>query len=213
MTGVPGTTVFPAAVGHGRPGARVGYAELAADLRATADEHNATAAVGISLGAHTLLRLLAETPDRFAKVVLLFPAALDRAVVRPAGLTEALVSKDAAAVETWVRAGLAPGLQGRTVEAYVRARTSFMLASDLVPLIEGIANDVPVVDRSALRGVLADVLVIGQQDDPVHPVAAAAEVASAIPRAELVVLGPGAAFREGASLRSKIIQVITAPKG
>lgn len=213
MNRVPGTTVFPAAIGHGRPGARVGYAELAADLRATADEHHATCAVGISLGAHTLLRLLSETPDRFAKVVLIFPAALDQPAVRLPGIAEALTAKDAAAVERWVRAGLPPGIEGPTVEAYVRARTGFLLASDLLPLIEGIAHDPPVVDRTALRRVVADVLVIGQQDDPVHPVRAAQDVAAAIPGAELVVMGPGAVFREGASLRSKINQVITGPKG
>jgi pimeloyl-ACP methyl ester carboxylesterase len=81
VSGVRGTKVFPVARAHPGappPGPGRGYAELAGDLRAVADATGATLAVGTSLGAATLLHLLAETPDRFARLVLLLPAALDR---------------------------------------------------------------------------------------------------------------------------------------
>lgn len=60
-------------------------------------------------------------------------------------------------------------------------------------------------DRSVLGGVAADVLVIGQEGDPVHPAAVARELAAALPRARLVIFDqPGAAFRERARLRALI---------
>jgi 3-oxoadipate enol-lactonase len=77
---VAGTRVFFAFRGHGRspaPDSPWGYAELARDLRAVADAHGATRAVGASLGAAALCRLLADSPDRFERLVFFLPAVLD----------------------------------------------------------------------------------------------------------------------------------------
>lgn len=207
---MPGTKVFPEARGHGDapPCVRPGYAELADDLRRVADEHGATQALGVSLGAATLLRLLAATPDRFARVVLFLPAALDRlhhpAVRRSAALAEALQAHDAGAVEALVRAELPADLTG--TEAYVRARTAYLLRSDLVALLRALPDDSPVADRAELAGVTADVLVLAQADDPVHPVAVAEAVAAALPRARLEVFDrPGALFRDRVRLRSLVV--------
>jgi pimeloyl-ACP methyl ester carboxylesterase len=215
--------VFAQARGHGDapPAEHPGYAELAADLRAVADAHGATQALGVSLGAATLLRLLAETPDRFARVVLFLPAALGQpqpaAVRRSADLATVLESGDRAAVEAAVRAELPDDLTG--AEAYVRARTAFLLGSDLGPLLRALPHEAPVPDPARLAAVTAQVLVIAQEGDPLHPVTAARAVAAALPDARLEVFGrPGVLFRERDRLRELVVGhlgggVRTAPTG
>ncbi len=77
---VTGTKVFFQFRGHGRSGAPAGpwsYADLAGDLRGVADRFGARRALGVSLGAGALTRLLARTPDRFDRVVFVLPAVLD----------------------------------------------------------------------------------------------------------------------------------------
>ena len=103
---VTGRQVFFQFRGHGRssaPDGRWTYADLARDLRAVADLTGATRALGVSLGAGALCRLLADDPDRFERVVLFLPAVLDEP--RPAGprparprLLEAIEAGDAGEV-------------------------------------------------------------------------------------------------------------------
>jgi pimeloyl-ACP methyl ester carboxylesterase len=78
-SGVRGRKVFANLPGHGRSTGPdpLSYATLAAAARAVADHENVTAALGVSLGAATLLRLIADTPDRFERVVLYLPAVAD----------------------------------------------------------------------------------------------------------------------------------------
>jgi pimeloyl-ACP methyl ester carboxylesterase len=213
LSGVPGTRVFLQARGHGDAPApeQPGYAELAADLLAVADTHHATQAVGVSLGAGTLLRLLAAQPDRFARVVLFLPAALDaprhdHAVRRVAALGAALSAGDREAVLSAVRAELPSDLSGPAVEAYAASRTDFLLASPALPaLLEALPEDPPVRSRTQLAAVTADVLVIAQQDDPLHPAQVARELAAVLPHARLVVFDrPGVLFRDRARLRELV---------
>lgn len=213
VSGVPGTHVLPVARGHTGhlhdDDGRTGYAALAADLLAVCEQHSATRAIGMSLGAATLLRLLSEQPTRFERVVLLLPAVLDRPRVstdRAADLFAGLRARDAEAVVRAVHAELPPGLVSRTVEAYVRARTANLLASPgLAGLLEELADEVPVPAPAVLGAVTADVLVIGQEGDAVHPAQVAREVAAALPRAQLVVFDqPGMLLRERDRLRTLI---------
>lgn len=81
-SGVPGTKVFLQFRGHGRTPAPPGpwtYDDLVAELLAVADPAEARQAVGVSLGAAVLLRLLEQRPERFDRVALLIPAMFDRA--------------------------------------------------------------------------------------------------------------------------------------
>ena len=81
LSRVAGTTVLCSARGHGRsplPPGPFDHAVLAADLERVADGCGATGALGVSMGAGALLSLLARRPDRFERVVLVLPAALDR---------------------------------------------------------------------------------------------------------------------------------------
>ena len=67
--------------GHGRSAAPPGrwtYLDLARDLRAVADLYGATRALGVSLGAGALCRLLADNPTRFDRAVFFLPAVLDQ---------------------------------------------------------------------------------------------------------------------------------------
>jgi pimeloyl-ACP methyl ester carboxylesterase len=205
--GIPGTRLFPQARGHGDAPLpeQPGYGELADDLRAVADAHDATQALGTSMGAHALLRLLSTTPTRFERLVMFLPAAIDSPVRRPPALAEALRSADREAVLSVVRQEVL-GVPGASVDRYVEARTDFLLASPGLPaLLEALPDDVPVPDRSVLAAVTAEVLVIGQEGDALHPASVARELAAALPRARLVVLEqPGAAFREPRLLRTLI---------
>jgi 3-oxoadipate enol-lactonase len=206
LRGVPGTRVLFQARGHGTAPAPVdpGYGELARDLAQVADEHGATQALGVSMGAATVLRLLSQSSDRFAKVVLFLPAALDQPrhpVPGVEALRVALVAGDADGVRAAVRDEVPDGN-----EAYVAARTAFLLSSPGLPaLLDGLAADRPVADRAVLGAVTADVLVLAQEGDPLHPAQVARELAAALPVARLVVFDrPGALFHE----RTRLLELI-----
>jgi pimeloyl-ACP methyl ester carboxylesterase len=103
---------------------------------------------------------------------------------------------------------------GASAEAYVAARASFLMSCDLVPLLERLTTDVPVPEPSVLTAVEADVLVIGEEGDPVHPAAVARAVAAALPRARLVLFArPASMFRERARLLGTIREHLTGPSG
>ncbi|MCU1587830.1 MAG: alpha/beta hydrolase fold, partial [Frankiales bacterium] len=159
-SGIPGTKLFPQARGHG---------DAPLPSRAVADEHRARQAFGTSMGAHTLLRILAADPARFDRLVLFLPAAIDTPVRRTSALAQALASRDRERVLSAVHADLLP-LEGELVAAYAQARADFLLASPgLRALLAALPGDVPVPDRAALGSVAADTLVIGQEGDPLHP--------------------------------------------
>jgi pimeloyl-ACP methyl ester carboxylesterase len=182
---------------------QVGYDELADDLDRIATETAATQALGVSLGAHTVLRLLCRRPDRFAKAVLFLPAALDTPPVRREGLADALAAGDRERVLDWVRGELPPD---RDTEAYAAARSSYLLSSPgLLALLTGL-TEAPVPDRTALAAVTTDVLVLAQEGDPVHPAQVGRELAAALPNSSLVVFdSPGVLWRERARLRSLVV--------
>ncbi|MGH3730446.1 MAG: alpha/beta fold hydrolase [Micromonosporaceae bacterium] len=76
-SGVPGTKVFLRGPGAERTPTRWRYADLAADLQAAADTFQARQALGVSLGAGALCRLVADHPERFDRLVCFLPAVLD----------------------------------------------------------------------------------------------------------------------------------------
>lgn len=217
LSGVPGTKAFLRLRGHGGAWTgEPGYQVLADDLLAEADRVGATQALGVSLGAGALLRLLAHQPRRFRRVVLVLPAALDGArlpaVRRGGALAGALRARDREAVEQLVRAEVAE--QGSWVEAYVTARTALLLASDLAPLLDALTTDAPVPDPSVLAAVTADVLVLGAEGDEVHPAAVARDVAAAVPGARLVLFAhPRPLVHDRARLRALITAHLAGPTG
>ncbi|HEX2774104.1 MAG TPA: alpha/beta fold hydrolase, partial [Micromonosporaceae bacterium] len=116
---VAGRRVFFQFRGHGRSDAPAGpwtYDDLASDLRAVADLNGATRALGVSLGAGALTALLAQSPQRFERVVFFLPAVVDRprspvARHRLTGLLQAVAASDAAAIADAVGTELPPGVR------------------------------------------------------------------------------------------------------
>lgn len=211
-SGVAGTRAFFHFRGHGatRVDARgFEYADLAAELTAVADHLAATRALGVSLGAGALLRLVAGSPARFDRLVFFLPAAIDRPCVgaasdRIAELTAALTSGSLEQVEGLVRDEIpAPAHDRVEVPAYVAARARALLrVRDGLPALGAAA---PIADRGLLASVTAPALVIGCEGDPLHDAVAARELAAALPKAQLhVFTEPGVVWTHRPELRELI---------
>ena len=211
---VAGRKVFFQFRGHGRsdaPAGRWGYPDLARDLRAIADLSGATQAVGVSLGAGALCRLLWESPERFERVVFFLPAVLDQprpdaARRRLDELLAAVRTGDASAVADAV-AGEVPSAVRDTPTgwAYLRQRVDQLMRDGLGSGLADLPDQVAVRDRSTLAAVTARALVIGCAGDGLHPVAVAEKLAGALPSATLHVYDkPGVLWTHRADLRGRI---------
>jgi 3-oxoadipate enol-lactonase len=211
---VTGRKVFFQFRGHGRSDSPAGpwaYPDLARDLRAVADLSGASRAVGASLGAGALCRLLAESPGRFERVVFFLPAVLDSprppaARERLTALLDAVESGDASAVAEAVSAETPAAVRNTPAGwAYLRQRIDQLMRDGLAPALAGLADQVAVDDRSDLAAVTARALVIGCVGDDLHPPAVAEELAAALPRAELHVYDrPGVLWTDRVDLRDRI---------
>ncbi|HEX5597832.1 MAG TPA: alpha/beta hydrolase [Micromonosporaceae bacterium] len=211
---VTGRKIFFQFRGHGRSDAPAGpwsYADLARDLRAIADLGAATRALGASLGAGALCRLLAQSPERFERVVFFLPAVLDEprpaaARARLADLLEAIESGDAGDVAEAVTPELPSAVRNTPAGwAYLRQRLDQLMRDGLAPALATLPDQVAVPDRSVLAAVTASALVIGCVGDELHPIAVAEQLAAALPRATLHVYDrPGVLWTHRADLRERI---------
>lgn len=205
-SGVRGAHTFFHFRGHGRsvvPDLPWSYADLAAELRAVADHVGATRALGVSLGAGALLRLLCEDPGRFERVVLVLPAGLDRARRGPGvdelqRLGRRIAEGDrAAAVELYRGDGGAGSTaRGDAADAWAEQMADQVVAGHLSAFGIGRAlttlpGQVPVPDVSLLGHVRVPVLVLGQEEDVIHPASVARRLGEIMPAAEVEVLPPG----------------------
>ena len=178
---MPGTRILLSFRGHGDSGDLPGgwdYDVLAEDLRAVADATGARCAVGLSLGAGALMRVLAGDPYRFDRVAFVLPAAID------AGDADAVTAILMSEVPAAVRAR-------RGVSTLVRRR-AVQLSSRPAP--RPLRDDRPLVDRAVLGTVHVPALVIGQDADPLHRLDVAQELAAALPQGRLVSLPEGGVF-------------------
>jgi pimeloyl-ACP methyl ester carboxylesterase len=213
-SGVTGRRVFFHFRGHGRSASPPGpwrYADLARDLRAMADLTGATRAVGASLGAGVLARLLAESPERFDRVVFFLPAVVDQPRpdaprARLGALLAALESGELSAVADAVSAEMPPNARNTPAGwAHVRQRVDQLVRDGLAPALADLADQAAVADLDALGRVAAPALVIGCGGDDLHPVAVAERLAAALPRARLHVYDrPGVVWTARADLRDRI---------
>ncbi|MGY0234953.1 alpha/beta fold hydrolase [Longispora urticae] len=212
--GVTGSRVFFQFRGHGASTAPPGawtYADLAEDLRAVADQSGATRAVGVSLGAGALCRLLAAEPTRFSKIVLFLPAVLDEprpaaARIRLGGLLRAIASADREAVAAEVAAEVPAELRGTSAaRAFLTLRTTALLSSGLGASLAGLPDQTAVDSAEPLKAVTAEALVIGCRGDTLHPAETAERVADLLPRATLHVYDePHPLWRHRHDLRERI---------
>jgi pimeloyl-ACP methyl ester carboxylesterase len=166
------------------------YAELEDQLRTVAKDVGATRALGVSMGAGTVLRAL----DLFERVVLVLPASIDRPR-EDVGPFERL----AAAIEAGEPTDLAAALRDTQPEQ-VRQRADLVewsehraleLAGSDPAMLRAIVQQQPIADRAVLGSYEGEALVIAQESDRLHPVTAAAELASLLPRARLETFPPG----------------------
>ncbi|MET9020742.1 alpha/beta hydrolase [Actinopolymorpha sp. NPDC004070] len=217
-SGVRGTRAFLEA--NEKSGQHLTYADLAGDVRRIADELGAARAVGVSLGAGAILRLLATAPDRFERVVLLLPAALDRPrSARIATRMRAAAGDadrgDVDAVAAALRALQPASARDRAdVVAWSRDRARALAGPAFARVLRAFADQQPLADRGVLTGCTAPVLVVGQDGDEAHPADVARETAAALPNAELVVFPPGGLLWEHrAATRERISAFLNAVDG
>ena len=217
-SGVIGRKVFFQFRGHARSDSPVGpiyYADLADDLRAVADEFGATRALGVSMGAGALCRLLAQTPDRFERVVFFLPAVLDEprpptAMARMTALFAAVEADDMPAAAGLLSAEIPASLRDRPAAwRYVRERLDALFRDGLAKGLLNLPTDVALPDRSALRATTAAALVIGCRFDPAHPPAIAEQLASVLPNATLHIYDqPAVLWTNRADLRRRISEFL-----
>jgi pimeloyl-ACP methyl ester carboxylesterase len=211
---VTGRRVFFHFRGHGRSDAPPGpwtFGDLAQDMRAVADLAGATRALGVSMGAGALSRLLSETPDRFERVVFYLPAPLDgtrpaAAVTRVERLLAAVESGEAAMIAGAVEAELPPSVRNTaTGWGYLRQRVEQLQREPLAPELTTLWGEPAVPDESALRAFRGRALVLGCVGDEVHPVAWAERLAGLLPGAQLHVYDhPAVLWNNRRELRDRI---------
>lgn len=217
---VAGRKVFFHFRGHGHsaaPGGEWTYEDLARDLRAVADLSGATRALGVSLGAGALGRLLADNPGRFERAVFFLPAVLDTA--RPAAaqeritaLLESIDAGDAAAVADVISQEIPPQLRNTPpVWAFLRQRLDQLMRDGLAAGLASLPEQAAVPDRAALGVITARCLVIGCRGDELHPVSVAEQLAESLPDAQLHVYDrPGIIWTQRADLRGRISDFLNA---
>jgi pimeloyl-ACP methyl ester carboxylesterase len=195
--GVAGTRVFLDFRGHGATTARGerpwDFDTLAADLRAVADETHASRALGVSLGAATLLRLLVADPTRFERAVLFLPALLDaprdgEAFGVLSELARCADAGDVRGVEEMLFEEAPPELRLQPgFRSYTRERARALTGSGFSQVLRAIAGQTVVADVAELAALRLPVLVVAQEEDPVHPAAVARRIAAALPDGRLEV--------------------------
>ncbi len=196
----PGTRVLLDFRGHGESAALPGgwdYDLLADDLARVAGAYAATRAVGLSLGGGALLRLLTRDPHRFDRLAFVLPASLDAsradaAAERMRGLGRAIDAGDADIVRDILLDEVPAELRTRRGAQALVARRAARLVQRPAPV--PLRDDRPLPDRAALATFTAPTLVVGQPDDPLHPLAIATELAGALPHARLRTVAAGGVF-------------------
>jgi pimeloyl-ACP methyl ester carboxylesterase len=178
------------------------YADLTQDLLDVLDDRGIERAVlaGASMGAHTLLRLAMERPERVAGLCVVTPA------------YDPVDHDDAERLERWdaLSEGMRRGGVDGFLAAYGEPRVPEAWAETVEKVIrqrlgqhehpEAVADALRVVPRSrpfadlhALEGIEAPTVVVASRDeaDPGHPLSVGEDYARLIPGAELVVEEPG----------------------
>ena len=192
---VRGTKVRFCFRGHGHstsPATGYGFADFARDLDAVARAYGATRALGTSLGAGALCRLLAADPDRFERLVFLLPAGLDRPFrdtarfLHTADLLETKPRDEAVDAVLNDPERLAMYERFPTMRDVDEATWDHTDLGALAQAIRGVVQDVPIEDREVLRKVTAPTLVISRQGDSTHPAKVGRIIAELMPNAELL---------------------------
>jgi len=198
------------------------YAELGGDLTVVLDTLEIDRAVlaGVSMGAHTALRLALELPERVGAIVAITPAfdpveyADPGRLARWDALSDALRS---GGIEGFAEAfGLQriPAGWRETVGRALRQRMAVHEHLDAVAdALRAVPRSAPFADLHALEQIECPVLVIGSRDDadPAHPLQIAQRYAELLPRGRLAVEEEGRSplAWQGGRVSKLIAEVVT----
>jgi pimeloyl-ACP methyl ester carboxylesterase len=187
------------------------YDALADELRTVADHVGATRALGVSMGAGALCTLLARTPLRFERLVLVMPAVLDRprtdeALDRLVEMGRLVDHGDLEALTALLLEVEPASVRERpAVQLWCRRQAAAMVGTAVSGALRTLPTAVPLTDRGVLTAVTAPALVIAQEEDPLHPVWVAEQLAASLPGASLEVMAPGGLmWRHRAQMRELI---------
>jgi pimeloyl-ACP methyl ester carboxylesterase len=183
------------------PGAYT-YEDLCADLLALLDTLRIERAVlaGVSMGAHTILRLALELPERVAGLVVITPAydpvgfdndeRLRRYDALAAGLREDGIDGYLAAYDVQ----RLPAALRESVAAFVRQSLARHEHLDAVAdALQAVPRSRPFADLHALEQIECPAVVVASRDaaDPGHPLALGEAYAELLPVGRLVVEDEG----------------------
>jgi pimeloyl-ACP methyl ester carboxylesterase len=193
--------------GHGRSSpapsrSAYTYDDLGRDLEAVLDARGMERAVvaGASMGAHTLLWLALNAPERVAGLVVITPAYDPASHDREGRFEDWDALADAlehGGIEGFVAASARPDLPEswqETVKKVTRQRLSQHEHLDAVAdALRAVPRSRPFERISELEGISVPVVVVASADepDPGHPQAVGEAYAAAIPGARLVLDEPG----------------------
>jgi pimeloyl-ACP methyl ester carboxylesterase len=174
------------------------YADLAGDLLAVFDglEIDRAVVAGVSMGAHTAVRVALDQPDRVAGLVLITPAFTGEGDREEwdEGLADAL-ERDG--VQGFLSAWDGEGVSSRWRKAALEnARQRLERHRHLAAVADAlrvVPSSVAFDRLDALRSVEVPALVVGSRDeaDPMHPLSVAEDYAERLPRGELLVEDEG----------------------
>ncbi|SDP86828.1 Pimeloyl-ACP methyl ester carboxylesterase [Actinopolyspora xinjiangensis] len=191
-SGLRGSRVVLTLPGHGAAADPVdgywSYERVASDVLEVADRVDAERAVGVSLGAGALTRVAAGHPERFERLALLLPAAVDQPRgPEVTGVFDRLVDAVAAAEADGgasLREVVGSGLpDGADVGEYVEQRAATLRR--LEPALRALPRQAPLTDGAELSAVGSSALVVGATADPLHESAVAERLAALLPGARL----------------------------
>jgi pimeloyl-ACP methyl ester carboxylesterase len=182
--------------------AAYGYDQLALDAVAVLDALSIPRAVlaGASMGAHTLLRVALEHPDRVGGMVVITPAYDPATAKDPSGLArwdELAEGLRAGGVEGFLAAYGEPRVPAPwrdTVLTVIRQRLSRHEHPEAVAdALSAVPRSRPFAEVGELQGIVVPAAVVASADDadPEHPQAIGEAYAAAIPGARLVTDEPG----------------------
>jgi pimeloyl-ACP methyl ester carboxylesterase len=194
------------------------YSELANELRGVVDEVGATRALGVSMGGGAILRVLAEDPQRFDRLVFFLPGSLDTprqgaAARRLDALAEAAARGDVDGITALLLAEMPPDIAaGKEAEAFARRQAAAMVDGPAARAVQHLPFTTPLQDASVLAEVNAPALVIAQRGDQAHPVEVAERLAAALPNSTLHVFDrPAVMWTSRAELREMISGFLNEP--
>ncbi|PMB98218.1 alpha/beta fold hydrolase [Brevibacterium luteolum] len=219
-TGVDGTRALVNLGGHGgrpSPGRPWTYQTIADQLADALERTRATRALGVSMSAGGLARLITSrhpAATKLEKVAFVLPASFD-------GFPDHIAARNAEHLHLMrglLKAGDREGLYeallatepedltaAKPVQDWVRQKVDALFDTDMSDGV-GLAGEIAVDNPEAAAEFSGEVLVLTHEDDPAHPVEMAQRYAEAFPTAELIVLPAGSILWKG---RSEVRRILT----